>query len=229
MSGNLERLGLAWFGLDEPFGPLVVVACRVPSEIRNALRAQAKSFPALGVRRGLNRAARNLRAILPYEAVRVSPERFNQLLKDHLDPEKILDWAARKALFEMIAKCPEVTHVSCRGFRESAFMTERMEALLGPRELDLEDPDQPSSITWAASLLAHAEYRRDLIQLAEEAELPLDQPGMDPEKLWRSLEKRGGIQARMRFGKLHSGLRGAAPAEDLHATRGPLPRKAGTE
>jgi ribonuclease HIII len=206
-SASHERphIGTDEAGKGDYFGPLVVAAVYA-DEVALA------GLPQAGVRDSkrvssasrlweLERAAKQICPV--FEVVVISPARYNELIAEMRNLNRLLAWAHARAIENVLGKQPGCRLAVADQFGDERFLRESL--MKRGREVELvqqvraeEDP-----AVAAASVLARAAFVRALERLSQEAGIELPRGATHVVQAGREVYNKGGDELLRRVAKVH--------------------------
>ena len=198
----------SWIGIDESgkgdyFGPLVIAAVYVdPIALEYLSELGVRDSKAISDKRALYLSQR-IRSRCTHSVVRVGPQRYNELQAQMGNLNRLLAWGHARALENILEKA------DCERAISDQFGDERfiLAALLekGKNIHLVQKPKAESDIgVAAASILARAEFLRQLDELSQSIGVPLPK-GASPkvEATARKLVEKYGVNVLHRLAKVH--------------------------
>lgn len=197
-----DRIATAVAGASSFFGPLVVVAVAVDERSSRALSALGLRKQRWWSHERIRERALDARRIVPFEQVRLSPRRYNELTAKGKNRKDLELWACKKAVEAMLERYPEKGLLVCsvpevdRAAREGGFA--------GARHVRQVTPwgDDGDVALATAMVLAKGQYLEDLEALSDKVGMSLDTDASTVVDRARALFHRHGWDGLREAGKL---------------------------
>jgi ribonuclease HIII len=189
-------------GKGDYFGYLVVAAVCVEPEQEEVLRR-------IGVRDSkrvadsvARRMAADLKSLIPFDVVRISPRRYNELYAELSNLNRLLAWGHARAIENVLERAPAALVVSDQ-FGDEQFLREAL--MRKGRQVTLvQTPraEQDPAVA-AASILARAVFLETLEALSARVGTALPKGATHVKDVARELYRRGGENLLREVAKLH--------------------------
>lgn len=202
MTTATNRIGIDESGKGDYFGPLVIAAAHVTSEIEPELRLmEVRDSKKISDGRVLE-IARDLRQVCKHSIVSIGPEKYNELYPKFRNLNRLLAWGHARALENLLEQ------VDCPLAIADQFGDERfvLNALLekGKKiQLVQRTKAEADLAVAAASILARAEFLLRLKRLSEEIGTTLPKGATHVELAARMVVKKYGEEKLGLVAKLH--------------------------
>ncbi|MBM4122062.1 MAG: ribonuclease HIII [Nitrospira sp.] len=199
---NRSRIGIDESGKGDYFGPLVIAAVHVTSDIEPDLKLmEVRDSKKVSDGRVLE-IARDLRQVCKHSIVAIGPQRYNELYAKIGNLNRLLAWGHARALENLLERA------DCNLAISDQFGDERyiLNALLekGKRiQLVQRTKAEDDLAVAAASILARAEFLLRLKRLSEEVGTALPKGASNVELAARMVVKKHGKDRLGTVAKLH--------------------------
>ncbi len=203
-TSRVPHIGTDEAGKGDYFGPLVVAAAFADEVALERLpQAGVKDSKRISTVRRLWELDKAVKQICPaFEVVVISPPRYNELIEQIGNLNRLLAWAHARAIENVLE------HVDCdlavtdrfgdEGYLKQSVMQRGRRLELRQRVRAEDDP-----AVAAASILARAAFMRSLNRLSSEAGMPLPRGATHVLPVARQLYERGGEELLRRLAKVH--------------------------
>ncbi len=202
MTAETNRIGIDESGKGDYFGPLVIAAAHVTSEIEPELRLmEVRDSKKISDGRILE-IARDLRQVCKHSVVTIGPQKYNELYPKFRNLNRLLAWGHARALENLLEQ------VDCPLAIADQFGDERfiLNALLekGKKiQLVQRTKAEEDLAVAAASILARAEFLSRLKRLSDEIGTTLPKGATHVELAARMVVKKHGEEKLGMVAKLH--------------------------
>ncbi len=202
MTTAKSRIGIDESGKGDYFGPLVIAAAHVTSEIEPELRLmEVRDSKKISDGRVIE-IARDLRQVCKHSLVVIGPQKYNELYPKFRNLNRLLAWGHARALENLLEQ------VDCPLAIADQFGDERfvLNALLekGKKiQLVQRTKAEEDLAVAAASILARAEFLFRLKRLSEEVGTTLPKGATHVELAARMVVKKHGAEKLGMVAKLH--------------------------
>ena len=202
MTTATNRIGIDESGKGDYFGPLVIAAAHVTSEIEPELRLmEVRDSKKISDGRVLE-IARDLRQVCKHSIVTIGPQKYNELYPKFRNLNRLLAWGHARALENLLEQ------VDCPLAIADQFGDERfvLNALLekGKKiQLVQRTKAEADLAVAAASILARAEFLLRLKRLSDEIGTTLPKGATHVELAARMIVKKHGAEKLGLVAKLH--------------------------
>ncbi|HYM37651.1 MAG TPA: ribonuclease HIII [Nitrospiraceae bacterium] len=202
MTAETNRIGIDESGKGDYFGPLVIAAAHVTSEIEPELRLmEVRDSKKISDGRILE-IARDLRQVCKHSVVTIGPQKYNELYPKFRNLNRLLAWGHARALENLLEQ------VDCPLAIADQFGDERfiLNALLekGKKiQLVQRTKAEEDLAVAAASILARAEFLSRLKRLSDEIGTTLPKGATHVELAARMVVKKHGEEKLGVVAKLH--------------------------
>jgi len=196
------HLGSDEAGKGDYFGYLVVAAVYIEPRHEDLLRKMGVRDSKRVADSVARRVAVELRSLVPFDVVRISPRRYNELYAKLSNLNRLLAWGHARAIENVLERAPAALVVSDQ-FGDEQFLREAL--LLKGRQVTLvQTPRAEQDLAVAAaSLLARAVFLETLEALSARVGLQLPKGSTHVMETARELYRRGGEQLLGEVAKLH--------------------------
>jgi len=204
-SRRQPHIGTDEAGKGDYFGPLVAAAVYADEVALERLpQAGVKDSKRVSSERRLWELEKAVKQICPvFEVVVISPARYNELIAEMRNLNRLLAWGHARAIENVLVKEPGCRLAIADQFGDERFLKESL--MKRGREIELvqqvraeEDP-----AVAAASVLARAAFVRGLERLSEEAGIKLPKGATHVLPTAREMYAKGGEALLRRFAKVH--------------------------
>ncbi|MHB9025871.1 MAG: ribonuclease HIII [Armatimonadota bacterium] len=199
---GLPRIGTDEAGKGDYFGDLVVAGVYLDATTEPlAAELGVQDSKKLSDPRA-HSLARDIREAFPYEIVRISPEKYNDLYEKMNNLNRLLAWAHARVIENLLPKCTAELVVSDQFGNAALLENALMRGARRVRLVQITKGERDLAVA-AASILARATFLQRLEALSREHDFPLPKGATHVLPAGCQLYQQGGIPLLRKVAKLH--------------------------
>ena len=196
------HIGTDEAGKGDYFGYLVVAAVFVEPPQHDALRQMGVRDSKHMSDGAVRKAAKAVKAALPFDVVRISPRRYNEMYQEVRNLNHILAWGHARAVENLLERCPARLVLSDQFGDEQWLRDALMQKGRQVTLVQTPRAEQDAAVA-AASVLARAVFLETLEQLSRRIGVTLPKGSTHVIEVARQLYRRGGEALLGEVAKLH--------------------------
>ncbi len=205
----VERLlGKGYFGSDESgkgdyFGPLVIAAVAAkPNDIELLEKWGVRDSKKLSDKRIIE-LSRLIKDNLPYEAIAINPDKYNDLYNNIRNLNKLMAWAHARAIENLGERVPDIEVAVVDKFGPERRLQSALMERGRKMQIIQETKAERYPVVAAASIVAREEFTRRLSELSERFGISLPRGATHVVDTAREVYEKGGLGLLSQVAKLH--------------------------